>query len=115
MPEQNSNPTPSPKKEDALNEKLDLMVHYLHKMDQRDKMRTWGSFMGGLMKVGFYVLMIWGGWYFYQHSDEMISSVAKQAAQQAASMGASTSTTIIESIDASELLDKLKLNTGNDQ
>ena len=68
----------------STDDKLDQIVEYLHRLDRRDKLRTWGSFFRGLLSLIPIVAFVWGAWYFYEHGDEVMEKIAKTAAEQAA-------------------------------
>lgn len=70
----------------TTDEKLDEIVEILHTMDRRDKLRTWGGFLHGLFSMIPIILLLWSAWYFYQHGDEVLRKITKQAAEEAGRM-----------------------------
>lgn len=70
----------------TTDEKLDQIVEYLHRMDRRDRLRTWGGFLHGLFSLIPVLILLWSVWYFYEHGDELLQKITKQAASEAARM-----------------------------
>src|SRR3989344_2030881 len=68
----------------STDDKLDVIVEYLHRLDRRDRLRTWGSFFKGILGLIPIIAFVWGSWYFYEHGDEIMEKIAKVAAEQAA-------------------------------
>lgn len=68
----------------TLEQKLDLIVLHLERLDKRDKMRTVGGFFKFLISLIPILLVVGSGWYFIQHSAEIMKSIANQAASSAA-------------------------------
>ena len=56
---------------------------YLHEMNRRDRVRTIGGTIRGLIMLIPTILIIWSAWYFYQNSSEILKSIAASAAEQA--------------------------------
>ena len=78
-------PLPKPLDHDALvEERLDLILACLQRMDKRDRLRMIGGFFRGLIAILPVVLVLGSAWYFYQHSAEIIKSLSQEAAKQAA-------------------------------
>ena len=74
-----------PKKDTpSLEDKLDVIIHYMHKMDRRDRLRTWGGFLRGVLGLIPIAAVVWSVWYFYEHGDEMLMKITTMATQQAA-------------------------------
>ncbi len=67
-------------------EKLEEILLHLRRMDARDRVRTWGGFFRGIITLIPTLVFLWGTWYFVQHGDELMSKVAKIAAEQAAAV-----------------------------
>ncbi len=75
-----------PKKNEPLTsteDKLDVIVECLHRMDRRDRLRAWGGFLRGMLSLIPILAFVLGSWYFYQHGDELMVKIAKTAAEQA--------------------------------
>ncbi len=69
----------------TMEEKVDKIVHHLERMDKRDRLRTIGGFIKGVL--GFIPLLVMLGslWYVYNHGAELMKEIASEAAKQAAS------------------------------
>jgi uncharacterized membrane protein (GlpM family) len=67
----------------AKDDKLDIIIGHLEKMDRRDKLRMRAGFIKGMISIVPGIVFIIGLWYFYQHGDEIIAKIAKTAAEQA--------------------------------
>ena len=57
------------------NERLDLIVDYLDKMNRRDRWRTMGGALKGAISIASFVILIWSGVYFALHGQEMIKQI----------------------------------------
>lgn len=75
------NPPPEPK---TLEEKMDVMIMHLERMDRRDKMRMWGSFFHSLMTIIPMIFFVWSTWYLYAHFDDIMGTMLEQSAKSAA-------------------------------
>ncbi len=67
-----------------LEEKLDAVLAHLARMDKRDRLRTWGGLLRGIIAVIPLFLFLWSSVYLYQHGKEIISLIASESAKQAA-------------------------------
>lgn len=67
-----------------MDDKLDIIIKHLERIDRRDRLRMWGSTIKGIFGLIPTVAFIWGLWYFYHNGDQIIASIAEQAARQAA-------------------------------
>jgi len=65
-------------------DKLDQILEHLANLDRRDRLRTWGGFFKGIIALIPMLIFIYSMWYFYQHGDELLKKIARQAATQAA-------------------------------
>ncbi len=76
----------SPELETAVTaeQKLDLMVMHLERIDRRDKYRMWGSYVHSLFTLIPMLFFIWSTWYLYAHFDEIMGMMMQQTAQRAA-------------------------------
>lgn len=71
---------PEPTTEKMLQE----IIEHLRRMDARDKLRTWGGFVRGIIAIVPLILLLWSAWYFVQHGEELMKTVANTAASSAA-------------------------------
>lgn len=58
-------------------EKIDLIVMYLHRMDRRDKLRMTSGIIHSILSVIPLILSIAAFWYLYTHGAELISQAAR--------------------------------------
>lgn len=68
----------------SIEEKLDLMLLYMHRMDKRDRLRTIGGFVHGLLALIPIILVVWSAWYFYAHGTEFMEQITREAVKQSA-------------------------------
>jgi hypothetical protein len=68
--------------ETSMEEKMDQILIYLHRMDRRDRLRTFGGFFRGILGLIPLILVVWSAWYFYAYSDEMIEKITSEAVKQ---------------------------------
>ena len=74
----------TPEATPTVETKLDEMLMLMRRMDKRDKWRTIGGFVRGMIALVPLVLLLWSAWYFAQHSAEIIKAMSDQAASSAA-------------------------------
>jgi len=65
-------------------EKLDLIAMYLERIDRRDRLRLWGSYVHSLFALIPMLFFIWSTWYLYAHFDDIMSTMMRQAGTNAA-------------------------------
>jgi hypothetical protein len=78
---------PAPKTPQActtMEEKAEEILMHLRRIDARDKLRTWGGFVRGIISLVPLILLLWSSWYFYKHGAELMKMIANQAASSAA-------------------------------
>lgn len=63
--------------EQSVEEKLDVIIKYLHRIDKRDRIRMWSGTIHSLMTLIPLVLTLLSLWYFYTHSTEILGDVMK--------------------------------------
>jgi len=68
---------------DPIQERLDDIVLYLEKMDRRDHLRMIGGFFKSIIALIPIAIVVWSSWYFYAHSDEILSKITSMATKQA--------------------------------
>lgn len=73
-------PTPVP---ETIESKLDKIILHLEKIDKRDRLRMIGGFFRFLITLIPILVLLGSGWYFAQHSAEIMKMIAEQAASAA--------------------------------
>ncbi len=73
--------TPPDTTELTAEQKLDLIVTYLHRMDRRDHWRTIGGFFRGLLTVVPILIFLLSAWYFYAHGTEFLQQLTDMSVQ----------------------------------
>lgn len=77
-------------------EKLDVIIEYLHHLDRRDRMRMIGGTIRGIVSLIPVIFFIAGMWYLYMYGDELMAKIARQAAEQAAEVTKQGSETFMQ-------------------
>jgi|TARA_B100001971_G_C17865071_1_gene370267 hypothetical protein len=93
---------PKKKKEESTlttDDKLDIIVEFLRRMDKRDRLRTWGGFFKGLIGLIPIVVMLGSIWYVYEHGEELLQKITQQAAKEAAAMTSDSAGDIMKQIE----------------
>ena len=65
-------------------EKLDAILSHLAALDRRDRLRTIGGFIKGMIAIIPVAILVIGVWYTYKYGDQLLEKIAQQAAKQAA-------------------------------
>lgn len=68
----------------TTDQKLEAILEHLQNMDRRDRIRTWGGFVRGVISIVPVFVLLWSVWYTYEHGAELLEMISKQAAKQAA-------------------------------
>ena len=68
----------------TVEEKLDVIILHLARMDRRDRMRLWGGYLHSLLTLIPMIFFIWSTWYLYAHFDDIMGAMMRQSAQNAA-------------------------------
>lgn len=89
-----------PKKSEPQ-DKLDIIIMHLERMDKRDRIRMVGSTLKGLISLIPVLAFIWGAWYFYENGDAIMTDIARKAAEQAAAVTKQGTQGILEQIQGS--------------
>jgi hypothetical protein len=72
-------------KPQTVEDKLDEIIGYLHRMERRDRARMVGSYIHGMIWLASILLLFWSTWYFIVHGPQMIEEMTNTMIQQ--SMG----------------------------
>ncbi|MBU0767004.1 hypothetical protein KKF55_04470 [Patescibacteria group bacterium] len=68
----------------TIEEKLDVIIDHLEAMDHRDRLRTIGGTIKGMISMIPIIILVGSMWYFYKYGDQLLEKIAQQAAKQAA-------------------------------
>ncbi|TSD00515.1 MAG: hypothetical protein Greene101449_125 [Candidatus Peregrinibacteria bacterium Greene1014_49] len=68
------------------NTQLTEILEVLHRMDKRDRLRTWGGFFKSLLHLIPLILILWSTWFAYAHWDELLKEISKAAAESSAAV-----------------------------
>lgn len=63
---------------------LDEIARSLHRMDRRDRLRTYGAMVHTVLAFLPTIFFLWSAWYVYAHGTELLKMVAGETAKQAA-------------------------------
>lgn len=76
-------PTPN-KTGSTVEEKLDIIIEHLEKMDHRDRMRMVGGYFRFIVALIPVILLLWSVWYTIAHGPELLKMISDEAASSAA-------------------------------
>lgn len=77
-------PKTAPTPDTSVEAQLSEILEHLRRMDARDRLRTWGGFVRGIIAIVPLILLLWSAWYFVEHGAEMMKMIADTAASSAA-------------------------------
>ncbi|MDD5469554.1 MAG: hypothetical protein PHO92_02020 [Candidatus Peribacteraceae bacterium] len=97
--------TPAPKTTD---EKLDVIIDYLRKLNHRDRLRMWGGLFRGLLGLIPTILFLLSIWYVYAYGDQLLEKMAEAAARQASNVVRVNPGSLVDGLDLDSLLNQLK-------
>lgn len=69
----------------TVEDKLDAIIGYLHRIDRRDRARMIGSVIHSMIWLASILLLVWSTWYFIAYGPQLIEDMTKQMINQ--SMG----------------------------
>lgn len=64
-------------------EKLDVIIMHLSRMDRRDRLRTIGSFIRGIIGLIPIIIVLAATWYTVKYGDTLLQKITSMAAEQA--------------------------------
>lgn len=68
----------------SVEEKLDIIIEHLEKMDHRDRQRMIGGYIRFFISLIPIILLLWSVWYTVAHGPELLKMISEQAASSAA-------------------------------
>lgn len=70
-------------KPSSIEEKMDVILDVLKRMDRRDRMRTIGGFIRGIISIIPIILFLWATWWTIENWDELLDTLIKKSATEA--------------------------------
>ena len=70
--------------QELVEERLDLIVHYLHTADRRERLRTITGTIRSVISIVPFILFLGSLWYVYAHGQDLMTQITAEAAKQAA-------------------------------
>ena len=83
--------TDAEQKPQTVEDKLDEIILYLHRMERRDHARMIGAYIKSMFWLISVLFLVWSTWYFAVYGPQLIEDLSKQMIQQ--SMGMNTTPT----------------------
>ncbi|MDA1208911.1 MAG: hypothetical protein O2904_02665 [bacterium] len=80
-------------------DKLDVIILHLERMDRRDRIRMIGGFFRSILGLLPILLTLFALWYTYNHGDELLEKITKQAAQEAANITTESAGSIVRQFE----------------
>lgn len=80
--------TETEEKPRTVEEQLDEIILYLHRMERRDHARMLGAYVKSMFWLISVLFLVWSTWYFAVYGPQLINDLSKQMIQQ--SMGMQT-------------------------
>lgn len=71
-------PSPTPPED-----KLDRIIALLDRMDRRERLRSIGGFIRGVISVVPIIIVVFFTWYTVKYGDQLLEKITSMAAQQA--------------------------------
>lgn len=79
-------------------QKMDEILFHLKRLDHRDAIRMWGSFVRGLLTVIPLLFLLGSLWYLYVNKDVLIKNIGQAIGEQAGSAVQSKGTDAINNL-----------------
>jgi hypothetical protein len=72
----------------TIEDKLDEIILYLHRMERRDRARMIGSYIHGMVWLISILFLFWSTWYFVAYGPQLIEEMTQKMIQQSMGMPA---------------------------
>lgn len=79
-----TSPMPKEKAPLTTDQKMDLIVKHLERLDKRDRLRMIGGTIRSIIGLIPLLLLLGSIWYLYQHGDQFMKDLLKKSAKDAA-------------------------------
>lgn len=80
-----------------MDEKVDVIIAHLERLDRRDRLRMWGGTVRSVIALIPMLFFLWSAWYLYAHGTEIFDLMLQQSARSAAT---STGQSYEQALDA---------------
>lgn len=90
-------------KPQTIEEKLDEIILYLHRMERRDHARMIGAYIKSMVWLISVLFLVWSTWYFAVYGPKMIEDLSRQMIEQSIGIQTGSTTTSDESSSAGYL------------
>jgi hypothetical protein len=77
---------------ETVEDKLDQVILYLHRMERRDRARMIGSYIHGMIWLASIGLLFWSTWYFIAYGPQLMEEMTNKMIQQSMGINTTTST-----------------------
>lgn len=74
---------PKPPAPQTTEDKLDRIVEILDRMNRRDRLRTIGGFIRGILNLIPIIIVVFFTWYTIKYGDQLLEKITSMAAEQA--------------------------------
>lgn len=74
--------TPTPKA--SVEDKLDEILAFMHRAERRDRIRTVGSTIKGVLSIIPIAVLLGSLWYFYENGEEVMNTLMDKTIQKSA-------------------------------
>ena len=58
-----------------------MIVHYLEKMNHRDRLRMFGSFFKSIIMMLPVLVFLWSAWYFYVNGERLLRDIVSDVSR----------------------------------
>lgn len=92
--------TDTEEKPQTVEDKLDEIILYLHRMERRDHTRMIGAYIKSMFWLISVLFLVWSTWYFAVYGPQLVNDLSKQMIQQSMGIQTGSTTTSEESSSA---------------
>lgn len=82
---------PTEVKPQSMEDKMDIIIAHLQKMDRRDRTRMIASYFRTMIWLGSVLFFVWSTWYLIAKGPELMTEMTKMMMQQSIGIGGSSS------------------------
>jgi hypothetical protein len=98
MPDKNPQPAVPKTTDEKILERLDEISMHMKRLDTRDRWRTAGSTIRGVLSFVPFLISVWFAWYLYAHFDDVMRSAMRAAAEHTMEATKNGSNTLMDQL-----------------